>query len=610
MTSTTEAAREEETQMAQSAASKKDLLLDASSATDDPPLEPDPESQTNSGEPLRNRVALVTKVEGNSSSSTSHCEENFVDEISVEQCDDGSTRPEEAREGFALATTRPRPTLRRSNSSAVFMTSMVSVCASLAEEDRAIMEIPTDVYEDGPSKGFRSERKKKSCAEAGGRLEQMHSTADWWSLWIGLISFVLAIILIFTVQYDHGSYRVKYVIPQPMRWETNPFDAWDAYGFLGTILLLVFLCSLYLLALKCCGKLEASSATKHAKGFAEMGAIATLAFWLGRNKWCYLNGLGYAVFSIILGMIIANSPLASKDRLSSLKLASKEGEFFIKCSLALLAVEFSVLGRVGLSAIVVAWVGSPLALLLGYFLAVRLFKMDTSLALLIAVGATWCGASAISAVGSVIGSSSADISLCISVVAFFTVIFTFIQPYIAIGVGMDEHVAGAWIGGSVDQTGNVIASAAIISEEATEVAAIVKIVLNSGLGILATAIAFWWQTKQGAQDSDNQSGKKSLSWLFIWDKFPKFVLGYFLCSGVLSIVLPIIQGTAEADAMQRAIISMNKWWFAIGFVGIGMGTKIKDLWNGAKKSGVVQAYLIGNILDIGIALGLSYAMFK
>jgi uncharacterized membrane protein YadS len=82
-------------------------------------------------------------------------------------------------------------------------------------------------------------------------------------------------------------------------------------------------------------------------------------------------------------------------------------------------------------------------------------------------------------VAPIVSAKSEDVSLAISVVAFFTLAFTFIQAYFAIGVGMDENVAGAWIGASVDQTGNVIASAAIISEKATEVAAIIKMVLNS-----------------------------------------------------------------------------------------------------------------------------------
>jgi len=312
--------------------------------------------------------------------------------------------------------------------------------------------------------------------------------------------------------------------------------------------------------------------------------------------------LSYAIFSILFGMTITNSPIGTLESMSCLKLSSKDGEFFIKCSLALLATEFSVLARVGLPAIVVSWVGSPLALVLGYIFGRRAFKMETDIALLIAVGATWCGASAISATGSVIGASSKDITLSISVVAFFTVIFTFVQPYTALGVGMDEAIAGAWIGASVDQTGNVIASAAIVSERATEVAAVVKLILNSGLGILCTVIAFWWQRKT------HKEGKK-FSWYFLWDKFPKFVLGYFLCSTVISIMLPLIQGMPQADAVQRAVIDMNKWWFAIGFVGIGVGTNLKDLWSGAIGSGVIQGYIISNLLDIGIALGLSYLLF-
>lgn len=441
---------------------------------------------------------------------------------------------------------------------------------------------------------------KESCCSD--QMKKMKTTADWWSLWIGLASFLLCMILVFAVPYDQGSNRQKYVIPQPMRWETNPLDAWDAYNIFGTILLLAFFCFLYLIGLRYMGKLDKNPAVQHAKGFAMMGIIATLSLWLGRNKWCATNGLSYAIFSIVFGMIFTNSPLGNLKVFSSLKLASKDGEFFIKCSLALLATEFSLLAKVGLPAIVVSWVGSPVALVTGYIANKKLLKMETEIALLTAVGATWCGASAISATGSVIGASSKDITLSISVVAFFTVFFTFAQPYFAIGIGMDEAVAGAWIGASVDQTGNVIASAAIISEYATEIAAVVKLILNAGLGILCTVIAFWWQTKT------NQDGKK-FSWYFLWDKFPKFVLGYFFCSGVLSITLPAIQGTAPAGAVQIAVLSMNKWWFGIGFVGIGVETNLKDLWKGALRSGVIQGYLLCNLFDMGTALGLSYALF-
>lgn len=452
---------------------------------------------------------------------------------------------------------------------------------------------------DEPKEASKEEEQKKSCCSD--QLNKMRTSADWWSLYIGLASFALTSILVFAVPYELSGSKV---IPGPVRWESNPIDAWTWYSLVGTILLLIFFCSMYLVANYFMGKFKKKPASQYMKGFFLMGLIATFSLWLGGNMALSKNGFGYAIWSIVLGMLFTNSPISNLGFLSSLKVAAKDGEFFIKCSLALLATEFSVLARVGLPSILVAWIGSPLALVLGYNVCRRLFKMETEVSLLTAVGATWCGASAISATGSVIDASSSNISLSISVVALFTVIFTFAQPYFAIGVGMPEDVAGAWIGGSVDQTGNVIASAAIISEEATEVAAIVKLILNSGLGVLCTAIAFWWQTKA---DENGKRGK--FSWLFLWDKLPKFILGYFLCSGILSVVLPLIESSPEAETYPKAVLDMNKWLFAIGFVGIGVMTDIKELWAGAVGSGVIQGYLVTNTFDILISLGLSYATF-
>lgn len=445
------------------------------------------------------------------------------------------------------------------------------------------------------------------------RVRDMYTTSDWWTLWVGLISFALAVTLVFAVPFfNSGKDKRARVVPQPMTWRDNPLDAWDIFDAFGTFYLLTVLMAVYMLALKFMGKISVEKpAPMYARGFAGISTVAVISFWLGRQEWCARNGFGYAIFAIIFGMLLANVPISCNgdrlpDRIPSLKLVAKDGEFFIKSSLVLLAVEFSVLSMVGWQAIIIAWIGSPVALVSGYVIGTRLFKMDAGVTLLVAVGSTWCGASAISAVAAIIGSPSADISLSISVVAFFTVVFTFAQAYFAIGVGMPDDVAGAWIGGSVDQTGNVIASAAIISERATEIAGIVKIVLNSGLGIIATMIACWWQTRQ-----DNNAENKNFSILIIWDKFPKFVLGYLLCSAILTVALPKLDEKMEGDgdALRSAVLTMNKWWFAIAFVGIGIGTSIKDLWDGALKSGVLKLYLVTNMLDIFIALGLAYTVF-
>jgi uncharacterized membrane protein YadS len=224
--------------------------------------------------------------------------------------------------------------------------------------------------------------------------------------------------------------------------------------------------------------------------------------------------------------------------------------------------------------------------------------------LLTSVGAAWCGASAISAVAPIVSAKSEDVSLAISVVAFFTLALTFIQAYFAMGVGMDEIVAGAWIGASVDQTGNVIVSAAIVSEKATEVAGIIKMVLNSGLGVMASVIACWWNSR-----SVEGEEKKTFSLIMLWDKFPKFTIGFLITSAILTGAMIRLDGTAEGDALPSAVSTMNKWWFSIAFVGIGLTTNIRKLWNGAIKSGIIQVYLVANFFDMALALGLAYLLF-
>ena len=483
----------------------------------------------------------------------------------------------------------------------------------------------------------------KSCFRHP-RIIELYTSADYWSVWYGLILFGMTNGLVFIViphttkNHNSDSNRIKYVIPQPMMWTNNPFDAWDVYGILGTILLLIALGVLYIIALKCMGKLKPSKivpiekelqsvsqaktiiprsvTAKYISGYIFMCMLSTLSLWIGSNHWCSSNGLGYAVFAIFFGVIVTNTPKFGNYIMDNyIGLAATDGEFFIKCSLVLLAVQFNELIDVGIPGMVVAWVGSPLSIIFGFLIGTRLMHCDATVVILIAVGASWCGASAISAVAPIIAASSEQVSLAVSVVSFFTLGFTFIQPYIAIGVGMPDDIAGAWIGGSIDQTGNVVVSAAIISEEALQVASIVKMVLNAALGAMASIIACWWYSRKSLpydeiQNEDNDgTNRKTFNLITLWDKFPKFTIGFIITSAVLTATIQRIEGTSEADALPIAIASMNRWLFAISFVGIGLTTNIAKLWDKATKSGIIPVYLVVNFLDVVIALGLAYLVY-
>jgi len=443
------------------------------------------------------------------------------------------------------------------------------------------------------------------------RITELYLMADWWTLWIGLFTFGMGVAAVFLIPLDSSEDRSRYVIPQPKEWQTNPLDAWDVYNIVGIPLLLLLFLALYLVSLLAMGKLN-GHVKQYVNGFVVMAIIATLTFWMGRNEWCSDNGLGYAVFAIVLGMMAGNIPVAlgKAEAIEWIQQkAAKDGEYFIKCSLVLLAVELTVLIEVGGPAMIVSWIGSPLAIVAGFVIGTKLFGCKDSLSMLIAVGASWCGASAISAVAPIVMASSEEVALSISVVACFTIIFTFAQPYIAIAVGMPDDVAGAWIGASVDQTGNVIVSAAIISDEATEVAGIVKMVLNAGMGVMASVISCYWSTRKTTDADGNVVEQPKFRLIMVWDKFPKFTLGFIITSAILTGIVQATEGTLEAEALPGAVSTLNKWWFAIAFVGIGITTNVNKLFKEAWESGIIQVYLVSNTIDILLALVLAYSAY-
>ena len=59
----------------------------------------------------------------------------------------------------------------------------------------------------------------------------------------------------------------------------------------------------------------------------------------------------------------------------------------------------------------------------------------------------------------------------------------------------------------------------------------------------------------------------------IWERFPKFVIGFVVASAVFSFVLPpdLVSGT------RSALGEIRTWWFALAFVCIGLETSFVEL---------------------------------
>eukprot|EP01137_Pigoraptor_chileana_P018623 Opistho-2@78396 len=119
-----------------------------------------------------------------------------------------------------------------------------------------------------------------------------------------------------------------------------------------------------------------------------------------------------------------------------------------------------------------------------YIFATRVLHIDDKEAIVMVGGATICGSSAATAIVSAIGAEQATGQLAIAILSIFTVPQIPLLPILSKAFALDfnDQTAGAWIGGSVDSTGAVIASATIRNGDTVSTAAIVKMIQNTLIG--------------------------------------------------------------------------------------------------------------------------------
>jgi uncharacterized membrane protein YadS len=161
-------------------------------------------------------------------------------------------------------------------------------------------------------------------------------------------------------------------------------------------------------------------------------------------------------------------------------------------------------------------------------------------------------------------------------------------------------VAGAWLGGTLDTSGSVVAAGALISETAMKVGVIVKMSQNVLIGVAAFILSVVWTFKKAAEIP----GGEKPSAMEIWYRFPKFVLGFIIASVVFSFFLD----SKAVDAVKGPLASLRTMWFALAFTSIGLETRFADL-AGLGGGRPALAFLIGQGVNIIWTLILAYLIF-
>ncbi|MBI5396965.1 MAG: putative sulfate exporter family transporter [Verrucomicrobia bacterium] len=294
------------------------------------------------------------------------------------------------------------------------------------------------------------------------------------------------------------------------------------------------------------------------------------------------------------------------------------GGFFGAAAAAQLGLAKAVMFR-GLCAIVEAY---RMYWGLVYFVARKFFKFPREWAVPLASGISICGVSAAIATGAAIRARPVVPIMVSSLVVIFAVVELLVLPFVAQHFLYNEPmVAGAWMGLAVKTDGAAVASGAVadalIRAQALAVhgvryqegwimntAAAVKVFIDVFIGVWAFVLAVVWSTKIERREGDPVRVAE------IWQRFPKFVLGYvltFIVALGIGLAAPTLVGKLKA-AMNEANV-FRGIFFVMTFFTIGMVSNFKRLAEeGIGRLALVYVVcLFGFIIWIG--LGISWIFF-
>lgn len=448
----------------------------------------------------------------------------------------------------------------------------------------------------------------------------MRSSEDWWAIWCGIFFLTVSFAIVWFAnsrppQSASGS-PVKIENPlakwlsKPGSWTDNPVDAFyrpprgkagEFQALPGTLGAFVILA----LVLGLATQVRTGQGLGFLKAFPVVFLLAIVAYVLAGQSVIKALNLEYALWALLVGLIICNTigtPMFVRPAVAT--------EFYIKTGLVLLGAEVLLnrLLALGAPGLITSWVVTPVVLITTFAFGQRILKMESpSLNMVISADMSVCGVSAAIATAAACKAKKEELSLAIGLSLAFTVIMMVVMPPFIKAVGMDEVLAGAWLGGTIDSTGAVAAAGAVVGPRALEVAATVKMIQNILIGVVAFAVAVYWVSYVERDSTVTRPGIAE-----IWRRFPRFILGFVAASLVFSILYGTLPaGPQLIDAMiDGSTGTLRGWLFCLAFVSIGLETNFRELAPYLRGGKPLTLYVCGQALNLCLSLLMSWLMFR
>ncbi len=397
---------------------------------------------------------------------------------------------------------------------------------------------------------------------------------DWWACWIGFVILIVAMIGIMPDVVKFSTWAtIDKAFPKGIA------TIWD------TLILFVVLAVLTMIGMIFMKK----DVKKFIPAFIVIFSLAWISILVGKQSIINAWGLEYVIWALIFGLLISNT-VGTPAWLKPAVLT----EYYIKIGLVCMGatILFSVIVNAGLVGMLQALLVVAAVWFFAYWLG-RRFSMSERFSSTMATGVSICGVSASIAAGGAVEGDPKETSYVIAWLLVGAVIMIVIMPPIARAVNMPTNMAGAWIGGTIDNTGSVVAAGDLMkSKAALDTASLVKMAQNILIGFAAFFLAIW-----STISLEKKSESEKPSFMEIWYRFPKFIVGFVVASLVATFFIEPVMGGKAAKSITGLMTNYRTWFFALCFVCIGLETNFKELLSvGSGKPAIV--YWISQFFNV------------
>ncbi|MCL1879441.1 MAG: YeiH family protein [Actinomycetia bacterium] len=442
----------------------------------------------------------------------------------------------------------------------------------------------------------------------GGGAKGLILKEDWWAVWIGLATVIVGL-LIWKFGGSLSAITVSF------KGYTNFADmpATVAPILPGLLLLWLILAIVLSIATGIMGR----NVLHFVLGFTVLYIMAVIVQILGAWSWAKTFNIETPVMALIIGLIIGNLV-----KIPQWFEAGMRTEFYVKTGIVLFGatLPFTLIIQAGPVAFFQASVVAISTFVVIYFASTKLFKLEKPFAATMGAGGSICGVSASIAIGSAVNAKKDHVSISISMVVIWATIMVFLLPVICRALGLSDGASGALIGTSEFADAAGVAAASQFGEGASRTFVLMKVVgrdIFVGIWALIMAIisvTIWERhkvTKANAAAAASgelpavTSQKPSAG--VIWERFPKFVVGFFIASLIVTLV--VLATGNPGGSIDKQVLdpvkNLRGWAFALTFLCIGLTTRFKDLAAVGWKP--FAAFTCGVVVNV--ALGLLFSVF-